>query len=166
MVSRVLFLLLALWPAQACSAGPAWVGAALELIEAQSLAAPRDQHGFLNREYRIQDLNRDGVPEVLECVPDWEANREFLNVEMAPAFEWIVVYQYDGRVYEEATSAFDSFLRVRRAHYELWLRLIESPVALSLDSQTLIQVNQSRFSAALQGHIAHIDRLLSSLRPN
>lgn len=139
---------------------PAWVGAALQLVSERSASAPRDQHGLLDRSYTFQDLDQDGVFEVLEAVPHFEGNLEFVNVELAPALEWVAVFRYQEGSYREATRQFESFLRSRRTHYELWLRLVQSGDALSSDSQRLVRANRGEFVSIIEGYIRRIDELL------
>ncbi len=135
--------LMALASCTPAASPPSWVGPALQLVSERSARAPRNRHGLLDRSYTFQDLDRDGVFEVLEAVPHFEGKLEFMNVELAPAFEWIAVFRYQEGSYREATGQFKSFLRSRRTHYELWLRLVESADSLASDSQRLAQTAAS-----------------------
>ena len=161
MLLGLIALALALMACGRDAAEPSWAGPALQLIAERSSKAPRDQHGLLDRSYGLQDLDHDGIFEVLETIPHYEGRREFMNVELAPAFEWVSVFQYQEGAYREATQAFRSFLKGRRAHYELWLRLVQSPSSLSPDSQGLVRANRDEFLAILREYIRRIEKHLA-----
>lgn len=136
-MSRAALLVLILGTTQSCAGAPepSWSESASQFMEARLLEAPLDQHGLVERTYSLRDLDSDGIPEILESIPDWETEREFLNIELGSAFEWISVYHFDSGTYLEATALFENFLANRRAHYELLARIVQSPEVLSADSQ-------------------------------
>jgi len=144
----------------------AWIDAAQKLIAAQSAVAIRDSEGGLNRRFSLQDLDRDGTFEVLETVSHYEDGLEFMNVELAPAFEWTSVYRLDAGAYRESTSDFKSFLLDRRSSYVLWLALLHEPSTLSDDSRQLIGHNRDEFVAVVRGYIARVDEALRHVRSN
>ena len=80
-----------------------------------------------------------------------------MNGELGPAFEWITIYRLSNGKYIEATEDFTWFLEERKAHYELWLKLIEHPELLSRDSKGLIDSNRAEFINVLREYIAKIE---------
>lgn len=121
------------------------------------LARKSPQHdGVPLRRYHVQDLDGDGVAEVLEYVSAYEKAAGLLNVELAPAFEWVNVYRYrDGRYGEDAAS-FGDFLAARRSLYEFWLRVLEHPAVLDKDSQEVVKANRREFRDTLRGFISRV----------
>ena len=134
-----------------------WVSFKETLINSGlSLEIPDLEEGF-DRDYALQDIDRNGTFEVLETIPYFEDGLEFMNVELAPALEWITIYRLSNGKYIEATEDFTWFLGKRKAHYELWLKLVENPEMLSRDSKGLIDSNRAEFINVLRGYIAKIE---------
>ena len=122
---------------------------AATLIEKLSAKSPVHD-GVPLRNYAMRDINNDGVPEVLETVNFTEENTVgLLNIEMAPAFEWITIYKLEKGQYVERTKEFSWFLQKRRSFYQMWLSLLERPDALSSDSKQLILKNKAVFKGAI-----------------
>jgi len=129
---------------------PKELSLAAELIEKLAAKSP-DHDGVPLREYAIQDINHDGVPEVLETVNTTEENAVgLLNVEMAPAFEWVTIYKLEKGQYIEKTKDFSWFQQQRKQFYQMWLSLLEKPDALSTDSKRLISKNKAAFKNAVE----------------
>ena len=119
------------------------------------------------RTYRTEDLNKDKQPEVLEITnPIDEESTGLLNIELAPAFEWIDVYQKQNDGFALATEKFSEFLKTRRAFYVEWLKKLENPAGLNADSQQLIRSNLQQFQETLNRFIGRIDCSLNGARPN
>jgi len=79
------------------------------------------------RSFRVEDVNGDAQPEVLEAINSIEEESTgFLNVELYPAFEWINVYQKKGDSFVLGTEEFPEFLRNRKAFYLSWLERFEN----------------------------------------
>lgn len=136
---------------------PDVLGAAKELIARQSSIATRDTEGGLNRTFALQDVDGDGAFEVLETASHFEAGLEFMNTELAQAFEWTTIYRCRKGRYFEATREFPSFLQTARERYELWLRLLQFPELLSDHSKQLIEANRVEFTEVVTGYIKRID---------
>ena len=122
--------------------------------------------GVSLREYKTDDLDKDGVPEVLEIVnPIEEKNPGFLNVELSPAFEWINVFKKIGGQYVNASDKFPSFLRTRQEFYMAWLDKFKDTSSLSADSQNLVKTNRKEFVYTLEDYVQRASGLIEA-RPN
>jgi len=124
-----------------------------------------EHDGVPLRAYRTEDVNHDGDLEVLEMInPIEESAIGFLNVELYPAFEWINVYKKKANNYLMATEDFPNFLKNRKSFYLSWLKRLENPSGLGLDSQSLLKHNASDFKRKLNGYIVRINNMLHSKR--
>lgn len=143
--------------------------AAMELNQfiAELKARSPEHDGVPLRTYRTEDLNHDGELEVLESVnPIEESATGFLNVELYPAFEWINVYKRKANNYVVATEEFPNFLKNRKSFYLSWLKRLENPSGLGLDSQSLVKDNADDFKRTLNDYIGRINHMLHSKRSN
>jgi hypothetical protein len=134
----------------------------------KELKAKSPEHdGVPLRTYWIEDLDHDGEPEVLESVNSIEEDATgFLNAKLYPAFEWINIYKRKDNSYILATENFPQFLKDRKSFYEAWLKQLKNISGLDSDSQLLVKHNADDFNRTLNDHIARINRLLHSERPN
>jgi len=120
-----------------------------------------EHDGALLRTYRIEDLDHDGEPEVLESVNSIEENATgFLNAELYPAFEWINVYKRKDNSYILATEKFPNFLKDRKSFYQTWLKRLKNISRLDSDSQSLVKHNAEDFNRTLNDYIGRINQLL------
>jgi len=143
--------------------------AAMELDQfvAELKGKSPEHDGLPLRTYRTEDLNHDGELEVLEWVnPIEEGATGFLNVELYPAFEWVNVYKKKGNNYLLATEEFPTFLKNRQSFYRSWLKRLENPCGLSLDSQSLMKDNADDFRRRLNDYISRIHSMLHRRRPH
>ena len=108
------------------------------------------------RNYVLQDIDHDRKFEVLEYISAFEDSPGFMNVELQGAFEWITIYTFDKTGYRERTASFHWFLEERKAHYQFWLRVLDSPAALSAESRSLVEANKTRFRAILRDYLRRI----------
>ena len=114
------------------------------------------------REYEIKDVDHDGGYEVVEIINPIEENSPgFLNIDIAPAFEWINIYRYQNNNFEMATGDFNWFLTLRKSYYQFWLRLFNNSEALDSDSLNLLKSNRKLFEETIKGYIKKIEMLLN-----
>ena len=143
-----------------------WVAAARDVIARETARSARDMEGGLHRRFSLEDIDQDGTFELLARVSHYEAGLEFMNVELAPAFEWTTVYRFDGQTYREATDQYPGYLLNQRTHYVMWLSLLRNPAALSGDSRQLIRANRDDFVGVVEGLIERIDRMTKQPPPD
>ncbi len=147
-------------PAMLLSPTVASDSAGLAAAFVSQLAAQSPEHdGVPLRTYVLRDLDHDGQFEVLEYVSAFEDSPGFMNVELNSAFEWVNIYALHEGKYRERTGSFDWFLTERKEHYQFWLRVLESPVALSADSRALVRANGTRFRSILRDYLRRIEDL-------
>lgn len=134
--------------------------ASLAAAFARQLAAQSPVHdGVPLRAYVLRDLDNDGLFEVLEYVSAFESTPGFMNVELNGAFEWVNIYVLDKGGYRMRTGSFRRFLTERREHYQFWLRVLESPAALTADSRTLVKANAAKFRSVLIDYLRKLQEL-------
>jgi hypothetical protein len=137
---------------------PSSADPATEFVSTLEKRSPTNDGAPL-RTYCIRNIDHDGKFEVLECVSAYENAPGFLNVEVAPAFEWITIYrEQDGR-FVEATKDFPQFLAERKEHYKFWFRVLDHPDAMSQDSQALIEKNKEEFRKVILGYMQRLEQL-------
>jgi len=162
-VSSFLFFAVAIW---FTSLAPVNAGDPDQFINELKRHSP-EYDGVSLRRYQTKDLDQDGVLEVLETINQIEEDTTgLLNVELAPAFEWVNVYCKKGSDYGLALGEFPDFLRQRKAAYLSWLERFEKPASLNSDSQELLKANGPLFKKTLHEQVDRINRILGSERPN
>ena len=113
--------------------------------------------GLALNSYSIQDLNNDGVYEIIETLNRIEEEfTGFLNNELSPAFSFDKIYVLTDKKYIKSDSDLNNYLKNKIEHYELWKKLIQNPQVLTSDSQELIKANKDLF-------LTEIDRIIQSI---
>lgn len=134
--------------------------ASLAAAFARQLTVQSPVHdGVPLRVYVLRDLDNDGLFEVLEYVSAFENTPGFMNVELNGAFEWVNIYVLDKGGYHMRTGSFRWFLTERHEHYQFWLRVLESPAALTADGRALVKANAAKFRSVLIDYLRKIQEL-------
>ncbi|MBI5115246.1 hypothetical protein HZA56_02130 [Candidatus Poribacteria bacterium] len=155
-LNALLILIVAMLMTACASRPPSSADLATEFVSTLEMHSPTHDDVPL-RTYCIRDLDHNGRFEVLERISAYENAPGFLNVEVAPAFDWINIYRERNGAFVEATKDFPSFLAERKEHYEFWLRILGCPEVLSQDSQALIEKNKEEFREVISSYLHRLE---------
>ena len=109
--------------------------------------------------YEIRDVNRDGIYEILEHVPEGDAVEGIRNLKVLDGFTWINVYRQESGSFHEATGDFPQVLAERMVNYQIWYQLLDDPRFLEERDQNLIQKRRNLLREVLLKKLQRIDML-------
>lgn len=127
------------------------IDVAVNFIDSLRKESPK-VHGIPLNNFFLNDLNHDGVFEVVERINKIENEAPgFLSAELSKAFEFdnIYVFNKSSNNYELNFRVHKDYLIKRKKIYEFWVRQIKNPKQLNYDSQELIKINKERFLSEL-----------------
>ncbi|SDL29646.1 hypothetical protein SAMN05421823_105134 [Catalinimonas alkaloidigena] len=121
-----------------------------------------DHDGASLRTYLFQDVNYDGIYEVVEMTNKIEERSPgFLVYELSAAFYQPNVYSYTNGEFKAGCEDCSWYWQTKLLDHEHWKHLLENPVNLSKDSQQLIDANRKLFMSEIDRLIEETKRHLS-----
>lgn len=138
------------------AAGNIW-NAGEQMIAKLKKTTPKHD-GVSIRSYSFQDIDNDGVYELLEKINRIEeTSAGLLNIELSPAFEFVKIYKFNNGRFTECLTGCADYFSTRVYHYQFWKKQISNPVNLTADSKALIKSNKTLF-------INELDRLIQEMK--